>query len=69
MVVQTCQRDGEDHTSTKKPRVVWSVEMHQQFVNAVNSLGIDSETPITLNRALKSGFITVGLFVEMSTCA
>jgi hypothetical protein len=22
---------------------VWSVEMHQQFVNAVNTLGVDSE--------------------------
>lgn len=28
----------------KKPRVVWSVEMHQQFVNAVNQLGIDSKS-------------------------
>lgn len=29
--------------AAKKPRVVWSVEMHQQFVNAVNQLGIDSK--------------------------
>ncbi len=35
--------ETEDTSSAKKPRVVWSVEMHQQFVNAVNSLGIDSE--------------------------
>lgn len=35
--------DDERDGSTKKPRVVWSVEMHQQFVNAVNQLGIDSE--------------------------
>lgn len=34
-------RDG----SVKKPRVVWSVEMHQQFVNAVNQLGIDKAVP------------------------
>ena len=27
----------------KKARVVWSVELHQQFVNAVNQLGIDSK--------------------------
>ena len=32
-------RDG----AVKKPRVVWSVEMHQQFVNAVNQLGVDSK--------------------------
>eukprot|EP00898_Chlorokybus_atmophyticus_P003230 jgi/Chlat1/3908/Chrsp26S04021 len=29
----------------KKPRVVWSVELHQQFVNAVNQLGIDKAVP------------------------
>lgn len=33
------ERDG----AIKKPRVVWSVEMHQQFVNAVNQLGVDSK--------------------------
>ena len=36
------QRDSEDGVSAKKARVVWSVEMHQQFVQAVNQLGIDS---------------------------
>ena len=39
------EEDAEerDDTSTlKKPRVVWSVELHQQFVAAVNQLGIDS---------------------------
>lgn len=34
--------DNVDPSSSKKPRVVWSVELHQQFVNAVNQLGIDS---------------------------
>lgn len=33
-----------ENGSNKKARVVWSVEMHQQFVNAVNQLGIDSES-------------------------
>lgn len=37
------RRDSDDGVSTKKARVVWSVEMHQQFVQAVNQLGIDSE--------------------------
>ncbi|KAJ4956470.1 hypothetical protein NE237_013253 [Protea cynaroides] len=40
--------EGEerDDTSTlKKPRVVWSVELHQQFVAAVNLLGIDKAVP------------------------
>ena len=39
------RRDSDDaEPSLKKPRVVWSMEMHQQFVNAVNQLGIDSES-------------------------
>ncbi|CAL1413131.1 unnamed protein product [Linum trigynum] len=40
--------DGEDRDDTstlKKPRVVWSVELHQQFVGAVNQLGIDKAVP------------------------
>ncbi|KAE8698228.1 Two-component response regulator ARR1 [Hibiscus syriacus] len=37
------ETDERDDTSMlKKPRVVWSVELHQQFVAAVNQLGIDS---------------------------
>ncbi|KAH9766063.1 Two-component response regulator ARR2 [Citrus sinensis] len=36
------EMEERDDTSTlKKPRVVWSVELHQQFVSAVNHLGID----------------------------
>ncbi|KAJ0236669.1 Signal transduction response regulator [Hirschfeldia incana] len=34
--------DKEDTSSLKKPRVVWSVELHQQFVAAVNQLGVDT---------------------------
>lgn len=34
--------DKDDSSTLKKPRVVWSVELHQQFVAAVNQLGIDS---------------------------
>ncbi|XAR57031.1 hypothetical protein NMG60_11025030 [Bertholletia excelsa] len=38
--------EEKDDTSTlKKPRVVWSVELHQQFVAAVNQLGIDKAVP------------------------
>jgi SHAQKYF class myb-like DNA-binding protein len=29
----------------KKPRVTWSAELHQQFVTAVNQLGIDKAIP------------------------
>ena len=41
------RRDSDEATTAKKQRVVWSVEMHQQFVAAVNQLGIDSELPST----------------------
>lgn len=37
------RRDSDEATTAKKQRVVWSVEMHQQFVAAVNQLGIDSQ--------------------------
>ncbi|KAL8520789.1 hypothetical protein ACS0TY_011370 [Phlomoides rotata] len=37
--------DNDDSTTSKKPRVVWSVELHQQFVSAVNQLGIDKAVP------------------------
>ncbi|KAL7210547.1 hypothetical protein ACSBR1_031996 [Camellia fascicularis] len=37
--------DRDDTSALKKPRVVWSVELHQQFVAAVNQLGIDKAVP------------------------
>jgi hypothetical protein len=38
------EQDNDDPSTLKKPRVVWSVELHQQFVSAVNQLGIDSKS-------------------------
>lgn len=32
-------------SSTKKARVVWSVDLHQKFVNAVNQIGFDKVGP------------------------
>lgn len=37
--------DHDDPSSSKKPRVVWSVELHQQFVSAVSQLGIEKAVP------------------------
>jgi two-component response regulator (ARR-B family) len=40
--------DGDDNEvsgNQKKPRVVWSVDLHQKFVAAVNQMGLDSEFP------------------------
>ncbi|ESR32687.1 hypothetical protein CICLE_v10005747mg [Citrus x clementina] len=40
------EAEKRDDTSTlKKPRVFWSVELHQQFVSAVIWLGIDKAVP------------------------
>jgi hypothetical protein len=44
-VVSVAEQRDDDGGASKKPRVVWSVEMHQQFVQAVNQLGIDSKSP------------------------
>lgn len=35
--------ESED-PSQKKPRVVWSIELHRKFVAAVNQLGIESNS-------------------------
>ncbi|KAK1387526.1 hypothetical protein POM88_015704 [Heracleum sosnowskyi] len=34
-----------DISASKKPRVLWSVELHQKFVISVNQLGIDKAVP------------------------
>ncbi|XP_057247084.1 two-component response regulator ARR10 [Beta vulgaris subsp. vulgaris] len=38
-------RDNEDSATQKKPRLFWSVELHQKFVDAVNQLGLDKAFP------------------------
>ncbi|XWS17859.1 hypothetical protein CRYUN_Cryun33cG0104500 [Craigia yunnanensis] len=37
--------DNEDPATQKKPRVVWSVELHHKFVAAVKQMGIDKAVP------------------------
>ncbi|KAJ6758645.1 TWO-COMPONENT RESPONSE REGULATOR [Salix koriyanagi] len=39
------EHENEDPTTQKKPRVVWSVELHRKFVASVNMLGIDKAVP------------------------
>ncbi|KAJ6351510.1 hypothetical protein OIU78_007433 [Salix suchowensis] len=39
------EKDTGDYTSTKKARVVWSVDLHQKFVKAVNQIGFDKVGP------------------------
>ncbi|KAF8393068.1 hypothetical protein HHK36_021309 [Tetracentron sinense] len=43
-----CEESGyenEDPSTQKKPRVVWSAELHRKFVAAVHQLGIDKAVP------------------------
>lgn len=37
------RRDSDETGSAKKQRVVWNQEMHQQFVEAVQTLGVESK--------------------------
>ncbi|KAL6523450.1 Two-component response regulator Orr22 [Orobanche gracilis] len=37
--------ESEDTGTQKKPRVVWSIELHRKFVAAVNHLGIEKAVP------------------------
>ncbi|KAF7806503.1 two-component response regulator ARR12-like [Senna tora] len=39
------EENEEDPASQKKPRVVWSVELHRKFVAAVNQLGLEKAVP------------------------
>jgi two-component response regulator (ARR-B family) len=32
-----------DQTSLKKARVIWSVNLHEKFVNSLNRIGFDSK--------------------------
>ncbi|XVE85225.1 hypothetical protein DITRI_Ditri17bG0074600 [Diplodiscus trichospermus] len=38
-------KDLSDPSSTKKARVVWTVDLHQKFVKAVNQIGFDKAGP------------------------
>lgn len=40
---ETSDSKGGDPSSVKKPRVVWTVDLHQKFVKAVNQIGFDSK--------------------------
>lgn len=48
--------DNDDPSAQKKPRVVWSVELHRKFVTAVNHLGIDSKF-FTLHQSLWNEYL------------
>ncbi|XP_020529843.1 two-component response regulator ARR2 isoform X1 [Amborella trichopoda] len=37
--------ERDDSSTLKKPRVVWTIELHQQFVTAVKQLGLEKAVP------------------------
>ena len=41
--IEESGRENEDSSTQKKPRLFWSVDLHQKFVDAVNQLGLDSK--------------------------
>ncbi|OVA02582.1 SANT/Myb domain [Macleaya cordata] len=59
------RKEGEDETEDKndtsmpkKPRVVWTTELHNQFAAAVNQLGIDKAVPKKILEIMKNPMIT-----------
>ena len=42
-------QESSDGGSAKKARVVWSIDVHQKFVNAVNQIGFDSKSSMKLD--------------------
>ncbi|KAK7320090.1 hypothetical protein RJT34_04821 [Clitoria ternatea] len=64
---RNCNSRGANHvhetenlyrTPTKKPRVMWSTELHQKFVDAVNRLGFDKAMPRTILEEMKIPYLT-----------
>ncbi|XP_058206959.1 two-component response regulator ARR12-like isoform X3 [Rhododendron vialii] len=50
--------ENEDPTTQKKPRVIWSVELHGKFVAAVKQLGIEKAVPKRILDMMKVEGIT-----------
>ncbi|KAJ0979894.1 hypothetical protein J5N97_015368 [Dioscorea zingiberensis] len=48
----------EDSSTIKKQRVVWSVDLHQKFVSAVNQLGLERAVPKKILEIMKVPGIT-----------
>ncbi|KAM6594733.1 hypothetical protein CsatA_002436 [Cannabis sativa] len=44
-VIRGKKNEFDEPSTQKKPRVIWSLELHQKFVTAVNHLGIDKAVP------------------------
>ncbi|XP_012567278.1 two-component response regulator ARR14-like isoform X2 [Cicer arietinum] len=49
---------NENEPSTKKARVAWTVELHQQFVRAVKQLGVDKAGPKRIMKIMNVNGLT-----------
>jgi len=58
--------DRDDCSTSKKPRVVWSIELHQQFMAVVNQLGLDSMCPSIMLWPCKNVLFHLCLFSTVS---
>ncbi|KQK16816.1 hypothetical protein BRADI_1g30805v3 [Brachypodium distachyon] len=52
--------ESKENDSTKKPRVSWSVELHGQFVDAVNRIGIDKAGPKKISDMMNVDHVSRG---------
>ncbi|KAE8778466.1 Two-component response regulator ARR12 [Hordeum vulgare] len=50
--------ENDDAAASRKPRVVWSIELHRKFVAAVNQLGIDKAVPKRILELMNVGKLT-----------
>ncbi|KAL9683377.1 hypothetical protein QQ045_015198 [Rhodiola kirilowii] len=50
--------ENEGQTSQKRPRVVWSPELHKKFVAAINHLGIDKAVPKKILEVMETDTLT-----------
>ncbi|KAG9147276.1 hypothetical protein Leryth_018014 [Lithospermum erythrorhizon] len=51
-------RESSDTSSIKKPRIVWTVDLHQKFVKAVNLIGIDKIGPKKILDLMEVSWLT-----------
>lgn len=56
-------------SSTKKARVVWSIDLHQKFVKAVNQIGFESEYRIIFLRSDFTCLISSELVLQITNYA
>lgn len=46
------ERENSDSTSQKKPKLVWTNELHKRFLLAVRLLGVDSKSPFDIGSVM-----------------